>query len=237
MARITHVKKAQQRYKMVPVLNEDGFPKSTPVLRQDGTPKLTRHGSPIFRAVTVADKDQPLPPLVCDHCHQPIEVGTPYKWVAVKRTYGGVTYNRHEGCPNWRQSQLSTSRMAEIYDAQEDASTAIFSAETNDDLEAARDAFAEVVREVAEGYRESADNIEDGFGHPTGQSEELAGRADELESWADEIEDWSADDNEPDEDDDGWTDDDGENPFQEAHDEWLSAAQESLDSLIGECPL
>ena len=32
MARITHVKKAQQRYKTVPVMNDDGTQKQVPVM-------------------------------------------------------------------------------------------------------------------------------------------------------------------------------------------------------------
>ncbi len=47
---------------------------------------------------------------------------------------------------------------------------------------------AEVVREIAEEKRESAQNIEDGFGHSTSASEELSSLADELEEWATSIE-------------------------------------------------
>jgi DnaJ-class molecular chaperone len=44
------------------------------------------------------------------------------------------------------------------------------------------------VRDLAEEKRESAQNIENGFGHPTYQSEELTQQADDLETWADDIE-------------------------------------------------
>ena len=46
----------------------------------------------------------------------------------------------------------------------------------------------EGVREAAELWRESASNIEDGFGHPTSMSEEFEGYADEVDGIADEVE-------------------------------------------------
>ena len=46
---------------------------------------------------------------------------------------------------------------------------------------------AEAVREGSEIRREAASNIEDGFGHPTTQSEEFEATADGLEFKADEL--------------------------------------------------
>ena len=43
---------------------------------------------------------------------------------------------------------------------------------------------------VYEAFNEKADNIEDGFGHETMQSEELREWADEVESWRNELEDY-----------------------------------------------
>ena len=90
MARVKHVKKAQQRFKMVPVLNEDGTQKVTPVLKQDGTPKTTKTGRAITRKVTVEDKSQPLPNRNCGKCGTEIKVGDSYKWVALKMQYGAI---------------------------------------------------------------------------------------------------------------------------------------------------
>jgi hypothetical protein len=151
MPQITHVKKAQQRYAQVPVLNDDGTPKESPVFRKDGSPKLTKQGRPITMRVTVADKSQPLPPHTCGACGQPIEVGTAYKHVSIKSgPYGGRTLYRHEGCPTWRPSELTTSKMAGVYAAQEMAEDQIDGCETVDDLQALAADVASQVRDVAE---------------------------------------------------------------------------------------
>ena len=47
---------------------------------------------------------------------------------------------------------------------------------------------ASAIREIAEAKRESASNIEEGFGHETSQSDELNDVADTLENWADDVE-------------------------------------------------
>jgi hypothetical protein len=61
--------------------------------------------------------------------------------------------------------------------------------ETQDDVESVLSNTAEEIRAIAEEKRESASNIEDGFGHPTSTSEELSEIADNLDSWANDIED------------------------------------------------
>ena len=121
MARVTRVKAAQQRYQMVPVLNEDGTPKRTPVMRTDRegnkVQKVTKRGSLVFMNVTVADKDQPLPNRKCGKCSKEIQVGDPYKHTSVKSSYGGTTYYRCASCPDWLPWELSSSlsaRAAEI---------------------------------------------------------------------------------------------------------------------------
>lgn len=206
MARVTHVKSAQQRYKTVPVLNDDGTPKIVPVLRRDGTPKRTKTGREVTMRVTIEDKSQPLPNRTCDKCGTEIKPGMPYKWVKTKTTYGGTKRVRCATCPTWTQSELSTSKMAGVYAAQEEFSDFIGSWNPDDGIDAVRDALnncAEQVRSVGEEYRESASNIEEGFGHPTYMSEELEQKADELESWADEIEQAvDSVDDEPEADDD-----------------------------------
>ena len=191
MARITHVKKAAQRYEMVPVLDDEGNPVRTPVMKGD-TQKTTKAGRPVFMTKTVADKTKPLPPLTCEACQKPIEVGTPYKWVKPKSgPYGGRKRNRHEACPGWRPSDLTGSpALSTLYAAQEAAQDAI-SDWDEVDLDAAREILVELangIREAGEVYTQGADNMEDGFGHETYQSQELREKGEALESAADEIE-------------------------------------------------
>ena len=209
MPRIHHVKSARRRYKMVPKLDANGDPVRTPVLRRDGTQKATRKGKPVFRTATVQDRSQPLDPERCGKCGTTIEPGDPYKWTEIKMQYGGRRLVRCSTCPTWRPSELSTSKMAGIYAAQE------------------------AVREVAEEYRESAQAIEDGFGHPTYQSDELNERADELDGWADDVEGVDFDEWDPDPDDERWEDEDMDSAESDHWDEMWSR----LDDVAGECPV
>lgn len=207
MPRITHVKKAQPRYATVPVLNEDGTPKRTPVMRRRTDPvtgevtevqKVTKKGRPVFMAVTAQDKSTPKPMPVCDDpkCKQAaaggsrtIQVGQPYKHITPKSgPYGGRTRSRHEDCANWQVWEYSSSlsaRCAQIsHDAWENFPE---SAEDAADFEGWAQEVADAITELAEEKQESADNIEDGFGHSTSASEELADQASELESWASDV--------------------------------------------------
>jgi len=191
MPRVNHVKKAQQRYKTVPVLDADGNPTYRVLQRA----RPTKRGATETRQrVTVADKTQPLAPLRCDFpgCHTgSIEVGEAYKWIKPKSgPYGGSQRNRHEAHPSWHPWEYSSSlsaRTAQIsHEAWETFNAAEF--ETDDDVKSVLSDVAEQIRELAEEKREGAQNIEDGFGHPTSQSEELEGIADELDTWADDVE-------------------------------------------------
>lgn len=192
MARVTVVKKAQQRYETVPVLNDDGSAKTIPVLRRDGSQKTAKGGRPVFRTVTVADKTKPLPPHKCEKCGKTIEVGMSYRWIKPKSgPYGGRKRYRCLSCPSWRPSETtSSSALASIYGAQEAAEDALnaWDGESLDDIEGLLSELADGIREGGEAWRESAQNIEDGFGHPTSQSEELTDRADQIDSSADDVE-------------------------------------------------
>jgi len=134
--------------------------------------------------VAKAQKDQ----RNCEVCGEPITKGMAYKWV--KPRYGGKRV-RHETCRDWRASELTSSKMAGVYAAQE--AFGDLSPSSIEDVSDAVHTAGEEVRNVAEEYRESAQNIEDGFQHPTFMSDELNEKADELESWADELEGFEVD--------------------------------------------
>jgi len=150
----------------------------------------------------------------CSACGQPIEVGQPYKWFKMKLSRGGIKKSYHETC-TIPPSHRTTSRMGIIWDAQ--AAVDFSAAEDFDGIRQELETFAETVREVAEEYNESAQNIEDGFGHATYQSDELRERGEALESWADEIEQWDFSGEEPDEGDYETTDDEA---YEAAVGEW-----------------
>jgi len=140
-------------------------------------------------------------PLRCEACGDPINIGDSYKWVAPRahRAAQGHKRNRHVNCPAWKASELTSSQhLATIYAAQESAEEALASVtigsveDAPDVLEQLREIagdFADQVREASESYNESAQNIEDGFGHPTYQSEELQEKGESVEQWADEAAD------------------------------------------------
>lgn len=201
MARITYVKKAQQRYETVPVLNDDGTIKRTPVMRADGTQKTTKTGRPVFTTVTVKDKTKPLPNHTCGKCHTDIKPGDPYKHISPRSgPYGGRTLYRCGNCPNWHRWEYSSSLSARCEQIAYDAESQSW--DCHDDVKAILEDAAQAVRDLAEEKRESAQNIEDGFGRATYQSDELNEVADNLDSWADDIENADIpEDPEPEEDD------------------------------------
>lgn len=193
MARITYVKKAQQRYEQKPVIDPaTGEQKRTPVIsKRTGEQKVSKRG-PQFLRVTEDDKSKPLPLFTCGYCSKPIEIGTPYKHISPKSgPYGGATLRRHAECPTWNVWDYSSSlsaRTAQISHEGMVAVTAAIEAREPSDVEAALSQIADEIRSLAEEKREGASNIEDGFGHPTSMSEELEQIADDLDSWADEVE-------------------------------------------------
>ena len=190
MARVTYVKKAQQRFATKPVIDPaTGLQKVTPVTRRNGEQKTTQKGKPVVLRVTEADKTQPLPQPTCGKCGKTIEVGQPYKHISPKSgPYGGRKLVRCEACPTWNVWEYSSSLSARVAEIAHDAQGEFNAAEDYDGVVEALSNAAERVRELAEEKRESAQSIEDGFQHPTYQSEELTETADSLDGWADDIE-------------------------------------------------
>jgi hypothetical protein len=202
MPRVTHVKKAQQRYATVPVIDPvTGEQKTTPVMkkvrdRETGeiteVQKTDKRGKAVVMRVTRQDKTKPKPNLRCDFpgCDiddREIKPGSAYNWIKPKSgPYGGTLMARHAAHPTWQVWEYSSSWSARI--AQATADFDVSAAESPDDVTSALEDVANAIRELAEESRETASNIEEGFGHATSQSEEAEQRADDLDGWADEIE-------------------------------------------------
>lgn len=122
----------------------------------------------------------------CGKCGDELKAGEPYRWWEFR--YGGARKRCMKPTCSPRPSDLTQSKMAGVYQAQESASDSLHSATTVEDIaQSLRDA-AEGIKEVAEEYRESASNIESGMNTRTYQCDELEEKADELETWADELE-------------------------------------------------
>lgn len=193
MARVTYVKRAQQRYETVPVIDpETGEQKRTPVMRKDGTQKTTKKGRPVFLSLTKEDRTKPKPNLRCDFpgCSDPeIRPGQSYKHITPRSgPYGGHQKNRHVEHPNWNVWEYSSSLSARIAEIEDMWSSRYADCESEDDVTELLSEIAEEARSLASEKEEAASNIEDGFGHETEQSMELVQQAESLNDWADEIE-------------------------------------------------
>lgn len=105
----------------------------------------------------------------CGHVIQP---GESYTWAKGRYTPRMVHCHQH---PNWKRSELTTSKMATVFEAVENAEDSLLSADT---LEAIEEILQEVEAtrdEVSEEYREAASAFND-----QGPSAEAA---DELDGW------------------------------------------------------
>jgi hypothetical protein len=221
MPKITRVAKARQRYEMI--MTGDTV----------AVDRTTKSGRAVTMRKSVPNKSKPLPPPRCDHCGNPIEVGTPYKWIQPRSgPYGGAKRFRHQSCPDWHVWEYSNSLSAQIQAAQYDAGNGLSEANDEADFEQVRDDFAAAIQDLADQKNESADNIESGFGHETYQSEELREQAGELEGWVGEIEGWNVPYERPEPDPDGESDE-----FQDQLDTWLEEVRDSLDEVINNSPL
>lgn len=181
MPRVTHVAKARERFERIPVTDNNGATVQSEVAR------TTKTGRAVTRRQSKPDHSKPLPPLVCDHCRKPIEVGTSYKWIAPKI---GGRKNRHESCPGWHPWEYSSALWARLAEIEHNAITAFSTSIIEDpsDVESIMQDAAEEARAIAEEKREAAENIREGFQHDTYLSEELDEQADSIESWADDLE-------------------------------------------------
>lgn len=129
------------------------------------------------------------PQPVCEVCKTTIEVGMPHKNVSVRQGSFSVLRIRCVNEPDWKPWEVSSSLSARLEEVSYNFWQALGSAyESEDDVRSALSEAAEAIREIAEEKRDSAQNIEYGFGHSTWQSDELNETADSLDSWADEVE-------------------------------------------------
>lgn len=157
----------------------------------------------------------------CYTCHQPIEVGQGYYKNSPSRF--SPTYSWHEGCPSPRSSVLeSNEKRGVAYGACEDAHDAVDTIDgvlplqeggvpieapievrakyVMDEVGDIFTALAEGIEGAAEMWRESATNIEEGFGHETERSSEMNDHAEvysdvasEAEQGADQVNGWDPD--------------------------------------------
>lgn len=134
--------------------------------------------------------------LKCSKDGHEIAKGERYMWVKPRSAYRKMV--RCMAHP-FKQSEITTSKMAGVYAAQEDATANLEGMRGNPEADASSitselETAAESIREVAEEYREAKE------ASPTGYvfGEDLEDKASEIEDAASELESWSAEEDEPD---------------------------------------
>jgi chromosome segregation ATPase len=152
----------------------------------------------------------------------------------------------------WEYSNSLSARIAEI---DFNARNAIGGVDDKDAAIGVLSETADSIRELADEKQESAQSLEDGFGHSTSQSEELAQQAEDLTAWASEVENAEIpDDPDPEEVDcetcDGTgqiieegdcPDCDGQGHPDEATEEqldtWRDEVTSALETVLDSCPV
>jgi len=152
----------------------------------------------------------------CTVCGEPIKAGEQY-WTW--KFNHGARYFQHAEHGRPKPSQLTNSKMGELYDAVEAFDPS--SCESVDDIKSALADVAEAARSVGEQYGEAADGIESAWpsGNPT--SEACRSTADELDSYASSLESWEPDTDEGDADD---------------KEEWLEECRSAASDLVNDHP-
>jgi hypothetical protein len=168
----------------------------------------------------------------CAKCPEPIKAGQEYhEW---KFRYAG-TRRQHASHGRPSRGQLTQSKLGQLYDAQDDAETAIHDAGSAEDIAEAVRGVGETAKEVADEYREAvqAMNMEGAGTENEERADTLDEYSEKLEGEADDIssEQWEADP--PDEgEDEEPVDSDGN-----TEEEWLEELRSRAIEAIMDCDL
>lgn len=156
----------------------------------------------------------------CGGCGKEIKAGEQYKWAQGRFTARKLRCGQ---CA-FKASDLTTSKMGAVYDAQDNARDEInsWTGEETEDLSSALQSLAEVVREVAEEYRESVEGIRGTFSESP-KADELEEKADNLEGWADELENTQFEELEP-------------KATEEEKQDWIDNQKSEAEGALDSCP-
>lgn len=135
-----------------------------------------------------------LPQHSCFRCEKPIEPGQSYKWYKADRSSQQISW--HSDCqPPSRGEMESNPKRATAYFAVDglDDEVAKWSSDDVGDLISAVETAVGQLEEAQGMWEESADNIEDGFGHETSASEQQREYASLVEDAARSLDDAKGD--------------------------------------------
>lgn len=146
----------------------------------------------------------------CEICRGAIKVGDGYR--SIKPRFG-VKRKRCMNCPVWKPSEMTNSKIATAYAAQEDANAMLDAMDVDEDNSAFVSNVQSILIQCAEGgeecksdYEESLDNMPEGLQEgDSGQA--IQEKIDLLDGWIQDLESWSPSSEEPIEgqDRDEWT--------------------------------
>ena len=122
-------------------------------------------------------------PQTCRRCCAEIPKGQGYRWA--KPRYGPKMVRCMSSACNFRPTELSSSKMARIEEAIQEAQESIDMAEDYEGIKSALDDCAQVARDVASEYQEANDAWAGGNGR-----DDLHEKIDICEAFADELEGW-----------------------------------------------
>lgn len=124
----------------------------------------------------------------CGKCGDVIATGSAYRYATPYRRAKLVRCMK-ASCA-FRQSDLSGAHSAQLYDAIDDAESAVQSAESVEDIKSVLEDVAGVAREVAELYDEANQTWTQ---NGASENSEWAEKKDACESFADELDGWEPD--------------------------------------------
>jgi len=133
-------------------------------------------------SVKKAQKDQG----TCLKCHKPIKAGDTYAWLKGRHGPRKVVC---AACHFSDSDRTGSDKLARVYDARDAAQEAVSKWATEDDLEDLKTVLtecAEALREVAQEYQDSADNIHQNFSESS-TADDCEEKANEIEGYADEV--------------------------------------------------
>jgi hypothetical protein len=175
----------------------------------------------------------------CGKCGKTIEVGQPYRWVQAK--YSSKRFRCEDSACSFRQSELvSSDKLSRVYGAQEQLEDFVNGWDGSDlqELKDACEECASELKDVAQEYSESADNIRNTISEsPTAdeceeKSQNIEGWADEIESAGESLEEFEGEDEDESEDDE-----DAKPEDETKRIAWADACKEAVNDALGNCPL
>jgi hypothetical protein len=160
--------------------------------------------------------------ITCKRCQRAIKPKETYYYYTRRfsRVGKGVRFN-HCSAHRPRPTDLSSSPMAEIREAQEDAQKAIDSASCGADMMSALEDLKSVADDVKTRAEESLENMPEGLRENSDSGQQLQERIDALESYIDELDSVSVDGVEQ-----------KETPDEEEEDTSLEDARQECESAI-----